>query len=103
PRAGPASRSPAFPYTTLFRSRPAQYLASLCENRRPLGTIARASRPICWALDAAAVRMSQGPYCFSAPECIEEEPDEEAIIWCLRSEEHTSELQSRVDLVCRLL
>src|SRR5438105_6252990 len=23
--------------------------------------------------------------------------------WCTRSEEHTSELQSRVDLVCRLL
>src|SRR6266496_5652194 len=51
-------RSTLFPYTTLFRSRPAQFR---CRRRR------RECR--CWA----------------------------------RSEEHTSELQSRRDLVCRLL
>src|SRR5699024_3448898 len=30
-------------------------------------------------------------------------PDEHGALWNFRSEEHTSELQSRFDLVCRLL
>src|SRR6266571_8571216 len=52
-------RSTLFPYTTLFRSRPAR-------------TRSTRSSPGCWTC-------------------------------CSRSEEHTSELQSHVNLVCRLL
>src|SRR2546427_6319120 len=75
-------RSTLFPYTTLFRSR--------------LGSVAG-------PIDAHALR--------STTEC-----DDEAGRWCVRSsrrlpprrrversEEHTSELQSQSNLVCRLL
>src|SRR5216684_5241607 len=61
-------RSTLFPYTTLFRSRP----ASPCQGGRPDGRWC--PRP------AAGPAPRQG-----------------------RSEEHTSELQSRLHLVCRLL
>src|SRR5690349_21935937 len=65
-------RSTLFPYTTLFRSRPAR------GPRRPRDRPTRAPR----ARPAARARPEQGH---------------------ARSEEHTSELQSRRDLVCRLL
>src|SRR5438105_6831368 len=70
-------RSTLFPYTTLFRSRAG------CP-RRP----AAARHPS----RAAAV-----PYVRSGP------PASARAVRAARSEEHTSELQSRVDLVCRLL
>src|SRR5690349_22944255 len=66
-------RSTLFPYTTLFRS------AELAQ-RTPLrlrGAVARSSG------GARAGGLGSGPH--------------------RRSEEHTSELQSRRDLVCRLL
>src|SRR2546428_6182427 len=77
-------RSTLFPYTTLFRSpyagnQGAQLLRDVCADR-----------------DGAADQRSgpRGRHC-----------DNEAAlrrrVW--RSEEHTSELQSRSDLVCRLL
>src|SRR2546427_9576300 len=69
-------RSTLFPYTTLFRSaldRPHQH-------RRRRGDRARGARE----LDLAAPRSGQGRM-------------------ALRSEEHTSELQSQSNLVCRLL
>src|SRR5438105_9255171 len=73
-------RSTLFPYTTLFRSVDAG-------PRSRLPTLASESRP----LPEAEIKRGQVPS------------------WLLqaksegRSEEHTSELQSRVDLVCRLL
>src|SRR5690349_23710302 len=74
-------RSTPFPYTTLFRSAhapagPARDRGGRARPRRPAG----ADRSL--AARCAAVRASS-----SGP----------------RSEEHTSELQSRRDLVCRLL
>src|SRR2546421_881037 len=87
-------RSTLFPYTTLFRSgRPRRSFCPACaqarlEKHRALrqgGAIAGAIRPgvhqlafRCWA-DRTRAAMH------------------------VRSEEHTSELQSRSDLVCRLL
>src|SRR5438105_11264415 len=68
-------RSTLFPYTTLFRSRG----AGPAHVRRALRLRARQARGPQHRLLLAAG----------------EEQD--------RSEEHTSELQSRVDLVCRLL
>src|SRR5690349_22020492 len=70
-------RSTLFPYTTLFRS--------LMRRRRCRGLIrSRSGRSRCRRI-FAGLRLRLPP-----PELV-------------RSEEHTSELQSRRDLVCRLL
>src|SRR2546422_8617966 len=82
-------RSTLFPYTTLFRSRhgrpPARRrLAPPRRGRR----CHRARRP---ASSSACATSSRGsPITFE-------------VAHALRSEEHTSELQSRLHLVCRLL
>src|SRR3712207_7947215 len=76
-------RSTLFPYTTLFRSRGA--VAPVTEQR-PYPLPARLDEPA-HLIDQRS-RLRQGSTAF----------DEEA-----RSEEHTSELQSRQYLVCRLL
>src|SRR3712207_7298216 len=70
-------RSTLFPYTTLFRSSPPSPSPASCACSRPSAT---ASTCPSWP----ALR----PTCPSP---------------CARSEEHTSELQSRQYLVCRLL
>src|SRR3712207_8623043 len=69
-------RSTLFPYTTLFRSAPGIDMASVRERRR------RVTGDVAWLAVAAAVA---------------------ATVAEARSEEHTSELQSRPYLVCRLL
>src|SRR5256885_13292798 len=78
-------RSTLFPYTTLFRSAPrhvaaADVLEEVGEDRRPVGGV----RDLRVELDA--VEPARG---------VLERGD--------RSEEHTSELQSPCNLVCRLL
>src|SRR3712207_8650012 len=77
-------RSTLFPYTTLFRSPPvAPHAYAQVETRLAAGErLDRAAR-----LGADALHHRAVP------------ADEDA----LRSEEHTSELQSRQYLVCRLL
>src|SRR2546429_2594662 len=80
-------RSTLFLYTTLFRSRGRRRRAArrLAQNGRRRGrAVARRGRP------QAVDRLRR------------EDPDRGAAA-CLRSEEHTSELQSRLHLVCRLL
>src|SRR2546422_7739908 len=75
-------RSTLFPYTTLFRSLPEPQRSALLAA---METVERLLR-------SGAVRLSV------------EDPDSPAARNCLaRSEEHTSELQSRLHLVCRLL
>src|SRR3712207_8160583 len=77
-------RSTLFPYTTLFRS-----LGRVDDDRKQLEAVdGRASHdPVArLPLQHAGSRLDQGP--------AERAP---------RSEEHTSELQSRQYLVCRLL
>src|SRR2546422_5826119 len=75
-------RSTLFPYTTLFRSdfrtrdRATRHLQAFAERAAPALRQALAGRP---ALESQRRLQS------------------------LRSEEHTSELQSRLHLVCRLL
>src|SRR5690349_22818251 len=71
-------RSTLFPYTTLFRSRSA-FIRAFSTGMRPslLNSVVWASK-----LKAQAISTSKS---------------------ASRSEEHTSELQSRRDLVCRLL
>src|SRR2546422_8243120 len=74
-------RSTLFPYTTLFRSR--EYLQLWSEDG--WGTMIRSTCPV-------VVETIEHEY----PELI-------PYLAPVRSEEHTSELQSRLHLVCRLL
>src|SRR5438132_5872294 len=73
-------RSTLFPYTTLFRSSTPILVISTCRRRR-------------------IMRLPNWPFT----------PDHVLTVWKKkrrsrpRSEEHTSELQSHSDLVCRLL
>src|SRR5690349_23023723 len=81
--------SPPFPYTTLFRSRrlPDELVATLAA-----AGLLRAGAPI----EVEALELPPA----TALGCAEEVARGDA---SARSEEHTSELQSRRDLVCRLL
>src|SRR2546427_6775000 len=80
-------RSTLFPYTTLFRSR---------RVRRKLGSKGQSAAEACCSCHAAwpdgRCRRRQRKYV----------EDYTAQRW-RRSEEHTSELQSQSNLVCRLL
>src|SRR3712207_9208281 len=80
-------RSTLFPYTTLFRSLPSTrgLAAALGVSR----TVTAAAYDQLLAEGWLAARRGSGTYVQSAP--------------APRSEEHTSELQSRQYLVCRLL
>src|SRR5690606_41617731 len=96
-------RSPPFPYTTLFRSRRLasrpiradfnankivlikKWLARIQRFKRPHGGLHRAM--LLPRLPHFRARQPNRPYIYES----------------LRSEEHTSELQSRENLVCRLL
>src|SRR5256885_12489955 len=91
-------RSTLFPYTTLFRSRPGPRWAR-SSGPRPPGPGPFAS-PRSFGLLARALGGLFGP---DLPEELGDpiqlgQPDV-----LLRSEEHTSELQSPCNLVCRLL
>src|SRR2546427_7558880 len=77
-------RSTLFPYTTLFRSGTAEALREAIGA--PLQPIERAD----YDHAVAAVRNHLGEEAFVSA-------------WTERSEEHTSELQSQSNLVCRLL
>src|SRR5687768_18169733 len=79
-------RSTLFPYTTLFRSE------VLRVDRRERGSGRARRRP--------GDRRRQGPGC-EPSQRTGRDPDPEPRR--RRSEEHTSELQSRLHLVCRLL
>src|SRR5256884_2873714 len=75
-------RSTLFPYTTLFRSQSDRRLQAHRQTGSGRDSAARKTRrPL-----RSAGRNERGPAAFPA-----------------RSEEHTSELQSRLHLVCRLL
>src|SRR5256886_13665788 len=83
-------RSTLFPYTTLFRSWEAEHLANIDaagNSRKPGSWTASA-----WQLE----RRMPEKYGRSDTVRVEGNPDR-------RSEEHTSELQSQSNLVCRLL
>src|SRR2546427_3000334 len=75
-------RSTLFPYTTLFRSAENQYAAGLADYRA--GNLEKARQEFDRALGILLESK------------VDIETDE-------RSEEHTSELQSQSNLVCRLL
>src|SRR3712207_8103381 len=95
-------RSTLFPYTTLFRSR-------LDSCRRRLSAQARRQLEIDPVRDLGAELSEPGPFEIRAPdvnargEASGSGKPRSALEHLRRSEEHTSELQSRQYLVCRLL
>src|SRR5207237_3558862 len=88
--------STLFPYTTLFRSG--------IDDHRPDELEAAAlqlARDLFGQLGARRYRMRMATQCLAAGEGPAERG--EVLTLLLRSEEHTSELQSHLNLVCRLL
>src|SRR5690606_41987068 len=83
-------RSPLFPYTTLFRSKEDLFQASVEEMEREVQTVLS-------LLFSDVVQVSLRPDPLSRGVSVM------VILPRGRSEEHTSELQSRENLVCRLL
>src|SRR2546421_1951225 len=80
-------RSTLFPYTTLFRS----WTSLLGGRLRKANTVGATSIERTWS-PITLPAGTPGPAIMSGTWVVES-----------RSEEHTSELQSRSDLVCRLL
>src|SRR5207302_10543711 len=93
----PPPISTLFPYTTLFRShraRPvARHRAAACRHRMTIDQIDDGEFPVQPVADALQHRMVGLVAARNAPRHLGHR----------RSEEHTSELQSRENLVCRLL
>src|SRR5262245_62526605 len=89
----PPPRPTLFPYTTLFRSEKISELCVSVDTRRPavMKTVA-----------AAGASMINDVQALTEPYALEAVAATGCAI-CLRSEEHTSELQSLRHLVCRLL
>src|SRR2546429_5685963 len=81
-------RSTLFPYTTLFRSPSSQIVVRAATPPRIAPRCGRCEGLI------ASVR---------SPRHQEDQDSAAGPAWSSRSEEHTSELQSRLHLVCRLL
>src|SRR5690242_20880569 len=88
-------RSTLFPYTTLFRS---------CSGGNHDERHARTFDPVV-ALEAAQRLPVRGKYgdCLGGIHRTAAAKGDDGLALFSRSEEHTSELQSHVNLVCRLL
>src|SRR2546422_4722947 len=88
-------RSTLFPYTTLFRSG---------NDRGAPGPVCRPEQPAIFGGNAGEVLHGQLDVLPGAVVvCRDQRGVLGAVIEIFRSEEHTSELQSRLHLVCRLL
>src|SRR5688572_32522510 len=88
-------RATLFPYTTLFRSRHCIYIITLAlaTRHQKLRSVKNSGRfPLHRVKPMIFVTRIFVQQIFSDNELI-----------CMRSEEHTSELQSQSNLVCRLL
>src|SRR3712207_8332141 len=88
-------RSTLFPYTTLFRSRVVHLHVEHLEH---LGHLLELGQEV-----RLRVGFEVGVHGAEVGGVVGEEAGEEVLVLALRSEEHTSELQSRQYLVCRLL
>src|SRR5690606_41597910 len=94
-------RSTIFPYTTLFRSFSSVGSASDKEKQKPAET----EQPKAPARTVAVVTPPRSMHARAIRISGLTEADKRAVLATRvgRSEEHTSELQSRENLVCRLL
>src|SRR5205814_3953242 len=97
----PSSRSTLFPYTTLFRSRDgllhhAEKIGEMPARGLSLGLVEQIGFRIVPVDDRQAVQMREIPP-------LRRQDRIDAPAQFVRSEEHTSELQSLRHIVCRLL
>src|SRR5437868_8012078 len=83
-------RSTLFPYTTLFRSHPVEGVPHVGSDRS-------------LEADVRIAPVAHGVLHGHGAGVTDPAVDDEGAAVVARSEEHTSELQSRFDLVCRLL
>src|SRR3989449_2459653 len=90
-------RSTLFPYTTLFRSVIADYARAL--ESRDLSEVRRAYPGLTSAQQQGWKDLFQSARTLKASLTV----TAVKVVGGVRSEEHTSELQSRLHLVCRLL
>src|SRR5207253_10577114 len=93
----PPLKPPLFPYTTLFRS---ELPANLTRQERNVGAARQSSERqdhflCCWRMLWLSHDRREGRLHRPRPQHLRSDT--------FRSEEHTSELQSRGHLVCRLL
>src|SRR5207302_5844263 len=100
--APPPSSSPLFPYTTLFRSAEVRYRPKQSHRNAAHLRIRTAQYSETIWRSSAAERFTRK--CLDAQiSCIRQAGQGNNRGDDVRSEEHTSELQSRENLVCRLL
>src|SRR5690606_41534627 len=92
--------SPLFPYTTLFRSR---RIASKRSRMAVRAARDRAFFPSFRSNRTTAVRPCRSSVSMLSGHLADHADDARIVRRPVRSEEHTSELQSRENLVCRLL
>src|SRR5690606_42130286 len=95
PAAPPPPTPTLFPYTTLFRSSSAVSLPEV-----PLLGVLPGTGGLTRLTDKRKVRRDHADIFCTLVEGVRAQRAKE---WRLRSEEHTSELQSRENRVCRLL
>src|SRR5207249_10669019 len=91
--------STLFPYTTLFRSN----VKLIPRFASGLVVLAGAQAVVGWSLGFATLRQVLSGLPPMMPNTAVALVLAGVSLWFARSEEHTSELQSRFDLVCRLL
>src|SRR5699024_12017346 len=89
--------SPLFPYTTLFRSRTISFTPRLEQWKN------RVSKLLSQNKKARTLMRQRGAQIEAVFGQLKENDRMRRLTMRGRSEEHTSELQSRFDLVCRLL
>src|SRR3712207_7254261 len=87
-------RSTLFPYTTLFRSEDPASMTYVAMKQRDSAEVGIDSRDHRFFADVSQEELAA---------LVEELNGDPAVSGFFRSEEHTSELQSRQYLVCRLL
>src|SRR3989449_10493270 len=112
-------RSTLFPYTTLFRSLKYSAVGRIVDETQPYNAALRSLHDVpSWPVSQHgkhwSLALSEEPGCLHeqsevlfATEAagVQSVRPSAQLLWkrCSRSEEHTSELQSRLHLVCRLL
>src|SRR5690554_6999083 len=90
----PPPRSTLFPYTTLFRSLQHFLIENKLVYKNPID-------PVFFLTNCEGLIAQDGSILFSSKQLLHYKTNE--LPKNIRSEEHTSELQSRPHLVCRLL